>query len=364
MTIPRTLAMGATLCSLCFSASAAEYFQLRYNIAGGLGGEVFSPIPESGWIFSGAATRFAIDKITGPDGGKLQIPVTGGVFPLPAPAPPALYPSYSANISNIDAGGSLSIVNLTFGKIWRLASKDTSIALLATVPFGRKVQIVSASATTPQLSWPSPVAPPTAAKTLTSEAFDKVYQAGIRGAIDPQNGTVSGIGDAEIQVGVLHEFGSLRTITGAALVMPTGKYDSQPAPDIGGGNFYTIRPSFQVTYQALARFAVAGKFSLGINSKNKDTHVRSGTWGGAEFALAYLTDFGVLGLHSVYIKQLQDDAGNPLGASRFESRNVGVFFTTKLPGEKNSITLQAMRPTSTRNAKTGDIFQVRTTMFF
>ena len=43
----------------------------------------------------------------------------------------------------------------------------------------------------------------------------------------------------------------------------------------------------------------------------------------------------------MWVRQVQDDTGNPWGASRLSSPNAGVFFTTKIPVVDAALTVQA-----------------------
>ena len=82
-----TLALAA-LAAACGQAEGAEAFQLRYNIAGSLGGEMFGVPDRAGFAAGLAYTDIVIDKVTGDDGHALTSTLAGGSVPLPAPAPP------------------------------------------------------------------------------------------------------------------------------------------------------------------------------------------------------------------------------------------------------------------------------------
>jgi hypothetical protein len=72
----------------------------------------------------------------------------------------------------------------------------------------------------------------------------------------------------------------------------------------------------------------------------------------------------VVGLHSVFVQQYQDDSNNPWGASRFRSLNAGAFFTTKVPVVDAVLTAQYMTTTDSRNAKSGSFTQLRMLKLF
>ena len=147
-------------------------------------------------------------------------------------------------------------------------------------------------------------------------------------------------------------------------MLPTGRYQSKAGPDIGYGNFYTFRPAVQVAWLPRPDLSLATKLTVGINSRNEDNQLRSGNWVGLEAALAYMTPLGPIGLHSVVVRQVQDDSGNSYGAMRYASTNAGVFFTTRIPGLDAVMTLQNMRTVDSQYAKHGTFQQVRIVKLF
>jgi hypothetical protein len=345
-------------------AAAAEDYQVRYNMAGSLGGEIFAPPSKAGWGIGGAVTRIEVEKITGSDGKRLKMEVPGGTVAI-ASAPEAVHPSYGASAATVDAGGSLTIYNVALGYLGEAFSPGQRLAFLVNVPYGRKDQRVSASAPVPALQYPVPGAFSSAQQSAIETQFAATYQQSISAIAEPQNGIVSGLGDIELQGGWLVEDERWRVLTGASVVLPTGRYAGSAAPDIGAGNFYTFRPSVQASYQPIEVIGLAAKLSFGFNTRNRDTDLRSGNWGSLEAALAYKTPLGHLGLHTVYVNQFQDDSGNSLGAARFRSFNAGAFFTTRLPGTRASgLTLQFMQTTSSRYAKSGTFAQIRAIHLF
>lgn len=351
--------------ALCLSspALAAEDFQVRYNLAGSLGGEIFAPPVKSGWGGGIALTRVSVDKVTGGDGNPITQPIPGGVVSVPG-APSFAYPTYGKNTATLVSGGSLNIYNVAIGYLSTEFAPGERFAFLATVPYGRKDQRIDAVASTPALNYPAPAAYSPAQRSAIESQFGVGYQRQLGAAAGPQNGIVSGVGDVELQGGWLLERARWRVLTGVALVLPTGKYSSASGPDIGYGNFYTLRPSIQASYQATEKVGLAGKLSFGFNSRNRDSGVRSGNWASLEGAAAYMTPIGPIGLHAVYVDQFQDDKGNVFGPARFKTSNAGAFFTTKLPGADGAVTLQIMRTVSSRYAKAGSFAQVRAVFFF
>lgn len=358
---PAALA-AALIGTLCHTANAGEGFQVRYNIAGSLGGEVFAPPERTGFAAGVAATYIDVKQVTGNDGNLVTKTVPGGTVPLPAPTPSALYPTYGEQQAVVDATGTLKQWNLGLGYITEQRFGEGRIALGANVPYGVKQSNFRATATTPALQWNPAV--PAATQAAVAAQFGSAYQAGLAAQAASETGQVSGIGDVELQAGWLYVADQLRVLAGGSLVLPTGRYSALAGPDIGQGNFYTFRPSVQVGYLPTPDIALAVKMTLGFNTRNHDNDLRSGHWAGLEGALAYKTVIGVIGVHTVYVQQFQDDSNNPWGASRFRSLNAGAFFTTKVPGIDAALTLQYMKTTDSRNAKAGDFTQLRIVQVF
>lgn len=62
----------------------AEGFEPRYNLAGSLGGEMFAPPNQTGFISALAATYVSVSKVTGDDGGQLTQSLPGAPLPCPS----------------------------------------------------------------------------------------------------------------------------------------------------------------------------------------------------------------------------------------------------------------------------------------
>ena len=351
-----------TVLSWSCAAFAAEGFEPRYNLAGSLGGEMFAPPDQKGWIGALAATYVSVDKVTGNDGSRLTQSVPGGTVALPAPMPASLYPTYAHGTVSIPASGNMTRWDAVLGYITSEEYGGGRLVLGVDVPFARKSQSVGASGATPTLNW-NPMAPP-AMQAAVQGQFGSQYQAALKEQGESTSGEVSGIGDVELGAGWQYVGETLRVLGGVSLVVPTGKYSSSPGPDIGTGNFYTVRPAIQVAYLPTPDFAFAAKLSVGLNTRNVDNDLRSGNWFGVELAGGYKTPIGVVGLHAIRVQQYQDDDNNPLGPSRFRSNSAGVFFTTKIPVIGTAVTVQYMRTTSSRNAKDGTFTQIRLIQLF
>jgi hypothetical protein len=338
-------------------ASAAEGFEPRYNLAGSLGGEMFAPPDQAGWLIGWAATSIKVSRVTGNDGKSLTQPIPGGIVPLPAPLPPALYPSFGPGVAAIDGTGTMTRSDLVFAYLSPDDSGGGRLAFGVDIPVARKSQSIAVGASTPSLGWPSNT--PGGLQSAVQGQFGEQYQGALHEQSASATGKVSGIGDAELMAGWQYVNEKWRVLAGASLVLPTGKYSADPKPDIGVGNFYTFRPALQVAYLPTPELAFAAKYSLGLNSRNRDNQLRSGNWAGLETAAGYKTPIGVLGLHAIHLQQYQDDDNNPLGASRTRSSNAGAFFTTLVPGIDAALTIQYIKTFSSRNAKEATFTQAR-----
>jgi hypothetical protein len=343
-------------------AQAGEDFQVRYNLAGSLGGEIFAPPDLQGLTGGIALTRVDIHKITGNDGERLTQTLPGGTLPLPAPTPAALYPTYGPATGVIDARGSLVQWNL--GLAWLSAARygGGRLALAFNLPYGIKKQGFGAQATTPTLNW-NPVVP-AATRTAVQAGFDTQFQSTVAGMAAAEGGSVSGIGDMELHAGWRHATDQLRVLAGASLVLPTGRYSQASGPDIGFGNFYTLRPVAQLVYLPRPDIALAGRVTVGLNTRNRDNDLRSGNWASLEGAAGYMTRLGPVGVHVVHAQQFQDDSNNRWGPSRYRSTNAGLFWTTRIPVVDVVLTLQHMATVQSRNAKTGTYSQLRVSKSF
>jgi hypothetical protein len=339
------------------TAGAAEGFEPRYNLAGSLGGEMFAPPDQAGWLAGIASTYINVSQVTGNNGKALTQPIPGGVVGLPAPLPPSLNPSYGANTATVVGTGTMTRTDMVIGYMMPDEFHGGHLVFAVDVPVARKNQSIVPGAATPPLNWPAGA--PAAIRPAVDTVFGQQYQAGLGTQGDGASGKVSGIGDVELLAGWHYVSQKLRVLGSVALALPTGKYNDDPKPDIGSGNFTTFRPALQVAYLPTPKLAVAAKYSIGFNTRNKDNQLRSGNWMGLETAVGYMTPVGVVGLHAIRLQQYQDDDNNPLGASRIRSTNAGAFFTTKIPRIEAALTIQYIATLSSRNAKDATFTQAR-----
>ena len=318
MNIRNKTAIASITCGAALAhaglAQAAEGFEPRYNVAGTLGGELFAPPDQSGLIAGIAVTDIKINKITGNDGKPFTTTIPGGSVPLPAPTPAALYPSCGASTAHIDGTGTMTQANLLFGYLTHERFKGGRLVFMLNLPYAKKKQKIQTSATTPALNWDPAI--PAPVQNAVATQFNTQYQGAVAAQAASETDEVTGIGDAELMAGWLYTGKNFTVLADASVVLPTGKYNAAAGPDIGTGNFYTLRPAIQATYRPTPKIALAGKVTLGLNTRNHDNDLRSGNWMGLEAAAGYMTPIGVIGVHSVHVQQYQDDSNNPFGASQ------------------------------------------------
>lgn len=354
-------AITLVMASSCAGAVlAAEDFRVRYNMAGTIGGEIFAPQNNSGWIGAIAYTYIDGRKLTGDDGNDLSITTPAGTVPLPAPLPAALHPTYGANRVTLQASGHANVMALALGYITAERYAGGQLIFGALVPIAESSSGVLAIAASPTLNWPHPAQPDDATKAVVQSRFGTGYQAGLSAQTAAESGQTTAIGDIELAAGWMLNDDSWKFRAGAALVLPTGSYSATSTPNIGFGNYYTLRPEVQATYLPSAKTALSGKLIMGFNTKNRDNQLKSGDWFGLEAAAGYMTPIGPVGLHGVHVRQYQNDENNPMfGSNRLELTGLGAFFTTKLPVMNAMATLQHMVTTSSRNARHSNFSQLR-----
>ncbi|MGO4382064.1 transporter [Pseudoduganella sp. RAF53_2] len=356
MTMMKKVAGGAMLAASFASAHAAEGFEPRYNLAGSLAGEIFSPPDQTGWAIGTAVTRVPVRHVTGDDGKDLTLPVPGGTLSVPG-LPSALQPSYGPGKTTVYGNGSMTRTDVALGYITTEQYSGGRFLFVLDLPYIRKDQHIGVSGATPALSWPGPM--PAEVQAGVGGQFQTQYQNALAAQGAASTGIIHGLGDAEMMAGWQYVGEKWRVLGGASLILPTGKYHDDPQPDAGTGNFRTLRPAMQVAYLPTSSIALGAKVSLGLNTRNRDNQLRSGNWFGVELAAGYMTPIGVVGVHALRVQQYQDDENNPFGASRFRSTNAGAFFTTKVPVVDAILTLQYIDTTASRNAKHGSFYQLR-----
>lgn len=341
---------------------ASEGFRLRYNLIGSLGGEIFVVEDKQGPAAGAALTSIHIDKITGNDG-KAGVALTapGGTVNLGSSVPTSLHPTYDANTVELNGSGTQAMVDLGVGYVTEKTFGGGRVTFAASLPYSIKRSSTTVTGNTPALSWPNNSIPGAGTKAAVATSFDTNYQGQLASAGAATTGEVETIGDLSLFGGWIYSTERVRVVTGASLVIPTGTYDKHNPTNISTGDFMTLRPAIQVGWRPTEELAVGGKITVGINTRNKQTDVKSGNWVGLEAALGYMTPFGPAGLQAAYVHQFQDDggSGNTYGPNRLRSMNLGFFATTKISAINAYVTLHCMETVKSYNAQAGRFYQIR-----
>lgn len=333
------------------AAHAAEGFQVRYNLAGTLAAELFAPVDQQGWVGSIVRSDARTDKITGPDGGPLTRVLPAGSVTLanPAPPPASVTVNYAANRVRVESTGSLTQYNVLLAYVTPQRFGEGRLAFALNVPYvAKKTQSSRVTGATP-------------AYAPAVGAFPTVYQRSLASMGAAESGQVEGLGDVEVHAGWLRRTGSLRVLFGASLVMPTGAYDPASGPDVSLGNFHTLRPAAQVAWLPRPDVSLGARITYGISSRNRDSQVRSGNWASLEGAAGWASPVGVVGVHGVMVRQVQDDSGGTWGGNRYRAEHVGAFFSTRIHPVAATFSVHYMATVSSRNARHGRYLQLRMT---
>ncbi len=348
------LAAVVCLCAPISAIQAAEGFQVRYNLAGTLGAEMFNPDRGSGFWGGLTWTEGRIRKVTGNDGEPLRLGIPSGLVPLPPPAPAATYPPSQALV---DGTGRLQQANLRFGWVAAGSGPDR-LAFGVNLPYvHRKSQQTRLSGAAPDLAFAPGVPQPL--RAAATAQWRNQYAQGLDARSALESGEVSGWGDLELQAAWVRNTERLRLVASAAWVLPTGGYDPAAGPDVSLGNFHTLRPAVEASWAATSVVRVGGRATLGLNTRNRDNDQRSGHWAGLEVAGGWQMGWGVLGVQVLRVQQFRDDEGGALGANRYSNTAAGAFLATPVPVLDATISLQHTASITSRNARHGQFTQVR-----
>jgi hypothetical protein len=349
------------LCSLVCAGStfAAEDYKLRFPMAGNLGGEIGAALSESGWYGSTAITAAKIDKVAGSDGKPLLTFETKTITTNPltgAPLPVAV--NYTSQVA-MDFKQTQTQASLVMGYLTEPDYAGGRLIATFTLPYMlRQERDVRLTGPVPTATGPSPFVNGVVQNTLNSS-----YEAGLAARGSDASGVVQGWGDAEIGGSWVYRDVDTLLVTGLTLALLTGKYSqSGSMPNIGFGNFYTLRTGLAMAYKPTPDWRLGAKVSLGFNTRNKDTDVRSGNFGGVDLAALYQTSFGSVGPHLLYVQQYQQDSIDKYG--KFNDTSVGALFTALVKPLDASINVSYMKSIVAANALSGSFLRVRVSKAF
>ena len=338
--------------SAATSAYAAEGFKLRFPVSGTLGGEIVAPLPSEGWVGSMAITDVNVDGVMGADGKAIQLKPTK---PVPATV-------------DFSVKQRQTLANMTLVKLLSPDVQGGKLALAINIPYALSFDAdLKFSGTTP------------AAIVAMGQATAYQTALGNKGPVNSTN--TSGLGDIETSVLWEKTIDKFKLLAGATLVLPTGNYKyvaptDFPTPDkgsskpnIGFGNFYTVRTGLGMAYNASDSVTLGARGSLGFNTENSDSKVRSGNFYALDLAAAFKTPVGVFGPHVTVMRQYTDDTGTGLNSAlgtntRLSITGAGAFATFPIKAIGAGLNLSYMKTIDTRNSLSGSFVQARISKVF
>ena len=334
-TLIRSTSAVAVLCFAACSTYAADGFKLRFPVAGTLGGEIIAPLPTEGWAVSLAVTDIRVTQINGEDGAPIQIPKT---FNGAAALVNVKVNNYHVTQNNLSLAHILDR-DVQGGKLVFAVNIPYASTFETDLTFGATMGGITVPPETPQLAQQSKDA----------------------------SVSTSGFGDVETSLLWEKSFDQIKMLAGATLALPTGNYKYQPgtlSPNIGFGNYYTLRTGLGVAYRASETLTLGARGSLGFNTQNMDNYVRSGDYYAIDLAAAFRTPVGLVGPHLITLRQYTDDTGGTMGPNRVSITGAGFFYTVPIRALAGGLNIAYMKTTNTKNSLDGDFVQLRFSKVF
>lgn len=394
--------LRATCSAVLFIATASEAlaadgFKLRFPLSGTLGGEIVAPLPTEGWFGSVVVSDINVTGVAGNDGNDITVSNPAAFGPLTTEqataatdaaiaAKPALAGIRTPVINALKAGSASAVGTATVKMnknhqtlsnvlLGRVLSKDVNggrLVAVVNIPYVLALDTeIKVSGTTPTLSTLSPATGNAtvdgAANQVAQGAFSKGYQDKLAATSTDASISKSGIGDIEASLLWEKSMDAIKVVVGATLGMPTGNYKytaGSLAPNIGYGNYYTLRTGAGVAYTASENVTLGARGSLGFNSQNTDNYVRSGNFYAIDLAAAFKTPVGVIGPHMTMLRQYTDDTGGALGGNQVSVTGAGFFYAAPLPALNGGVNISYMKTTDTKNSLVGDFVQIRFSRLF
>lgn len=124
------------------------------------------------------------------------------------------------------------------------------------------------------------------------------------------SGEQSGVADLDLAGFVDWAGDDGRVVVGASVVAPTGSYQAGRAVNPGAGNYWTVRPLVLLSRVWENGFELGMRATYSINTKNRDTDVRSGQYLHADWSAMYrVNDEWRVGLQGYVVQQFTKDSG-------------------------------------------------------
>jgi hypothetical protein len=119
-----------------------------------------------------------------------------------------------------------------------------------------------------------------------------------------------GFGDLEISPMMRWSGDASQVLFIPTVVFPTGDFDPSRSANPGAGKFFTFRPAVQYSYIGDG-WDASGRLAYSINTRNTDTHYRTGNYVNVDAALMrWLDDSWHMGLVGYAVAQTTRDSIN------------------------------------------------------
>jgi len=378
-----TLPLVAVLAS-SFNANAAENYKLRQTPLGSFGGDIATPADKPGFFGTASLTQLTIEGIKGPTGGILTMSSGKKDVRLDVLRPTLFTGTAIAGVLATVDDGTVSLkqdqtqINLAGGYLTESKYADGRIAFVANVPLTkqRRTALISFPDASFSPNHPALSLKPTGSPLTYRELINAGLKSQTQALSDTASDEAAGIGDTELSAVWVRHTDRLKVAAGVSVFVPTGKFnatrDANFQANPGFGDFYTIRPGVAFTYNLNPSHAhqdwdagvtVAGRLAYGVNTRNKDTHYKSGNFVYSEAAIVKVAGDVAFGFNLSSTQQVTEDTytGTPAKAiiGRYRNMASGPFLSYKFPGQDMGINFQMNRNFSGRNAIDVTSYQLR-----
>lgn len=265
--LARTSVSFAVLAGICGGAAATENYDLRY--APGIGGADMSAPADPGTYFQIPLYVYSAEVKT----------TTSTSQSVSAAPPNGLGVPGAVATASVRSKVKLQVV----GVMPRITYISTTQFLGATVgatallPILQKKADASASVASPTFASPFVPGLDGAVSPAAREAVRTRIQAGATAIAEDESSKKFGVGDLEIAPVFRWNRDPDQILFVPTVILPTGGYSKDRTANPGAGKFYTFRPSVQYSHIGEG-FDFGARLSFSMNTKNDDTHYRSGNY--------------------------------------------------------------------------------------
>lgn len=177
-----------------------------------------------------------------------------------------------------------------------------------------------------------------------------------------QSGSQSGQADAELAAFVDWQQDESRLVAGLAVVAPTGDYDQNRVVNPGTGKYWTLRPLLVAARAWDNGLEIGTRTTLSINSRNRDTDKRSGSYVHADWSAMYrLTDNWKFGLQGFVLKQFTKDDGPGVAdtGNKVQTLGTGPVLAYLAESGNWALDVKLMQEYAVRNRPQGQVAWLR-----